>query len=353
MALSFSAASAMDLLDVAPALCGANGGCDAVKAGAAGQLLGQYLPSVGLFAFSSVFWGTLLPSLRLRRWVLYAALLGGFLAAALIALQWMTAQTFCGLCLGTDLAAIVVAVFAVIGLRKPATKATTWPMTAWASLFVLAVGIPPAVALSRPAPIPEYVAERMQDDTLDVIEVSDFECPYCRAMHKVVAPLLDKHRDQIRFIRLPFPLFSHLQAFNATRAYLCAEAQGKGEAMADRLFTSDIAAGALLGHALAIGLDKTAYEACMANPETGARVNALRDSLRERGVSGVPVMWIEGRRVAGFDKEAGEKPYAQALAAALAGRPVTLRPLPFIVLGVVLSILVTIGARGAARRHKE
>ena len=84
-----------------------------------------------------------------------------------------------------------------------------------------------------------------------------------------------------------------------------------------------------------------------------ALIEELRAELKPGGICGVPVMWIEGRRVPGFDKARGDKPYRQALSAALAGRPVTPRPLPFIVLGVVLSILVTLGTRTAARRQKE
>ena len=143
-------------------------------------------------------------------------------------------------------------------------SATTSPLGAWAALFVIAVGLPPAYAIARPAPMPRYVQSRLTEDAVDVIEVSDFECPYCRALHAAMSPLLEEHKDRVRFVRLPFPLAGHQHAIRAARAYVCATAQDKGEAMADFLFTEDdLSSEAIEAKANALGIKGKLCGACV------------------------------------------------------------------------------------------
>lgn len=44
---------------------------------------------------------------------------------------------------------------------------------------------------------------------LEVIELSDFECPTCARAHAKVDPLIEKHLSKINFGRLDLPLFEH------------------------------------------------------------------------------------------------------------------------------------------------
>jgi protein-disulfide isomerase len=72
-----------------------------------------------------------------------------------------------------------------------------------------------------------------------VIEVSDFQCPYCKEWHEQTYPAL---RDQyvktgkIRLAYVNFPLGSHTYAWPAAEAAMCAGAQGKFWEMHDGLF---------------------------------------------------------------------------------------------------------------------
>ena len=345
-ALFFSAAAAVDLVLDAPAFCGVGGGCDAVKNSSVGQMLGQYLPGFGLFAFSAVFWGTLVPLAQVRKLTLLATLLGGVFGIGFIAAQWISAGTFCQLCVAADAFAILAALFAVVALRGGQMFVTTWPWNAWAAMFVIAVGLPVAYGVARPVPMPHYVKARLTPDAVDVIEVSDFECPYCRALHGVLGPLLTEFKGRIRFERLTFPLPGHRHAVIAARSYVCAKVQGKGEQMADFLFTeSDLSVEAIEKHADAIGLDRALFNGCRKSAGTLNGIMAVHHAVAKQGIRGVPVVWIEGRRIAGFDKNKGDAPYRQALTEALAGRPVGMQPLPFVALGLIVAILVTISAR--------
>src|SRR6185369_12651734 len=74
-----------------------------------------------------------------------------------------------------------------------------------------------------------------------VIEVSDFQCPYCKQWHDETYPML---RDQyvktgkIRLAYVNFPLAMHAHAFPAAEAAMCAGAQDKFWQMHDALFSS-------------------------------------------------------------------------------------------------------------------
>lgn len=352
-ALSFSAASAVDEVLDLPAFCGAGGGCAAVRESALGHELGHYLPFLGLFAYSTVFWGSLVPMVAVRRLVLWCAVLGGLVAIGLLGLQWFVAKAFCELCLGADGAGLVVAGFAVVALRKLPDRTTSWPFAAWAALFLMAVGSPPVLALSKPVPLPQYVQDVMKPDSIDVVEISDFECPYCRALHGVIAELLQEYEGRVRFVRLPYPLTGHRHAIGATRAYFCADGLGQGEAMAHLLFTSkDLSWHKLPDLAPQASLPREPFEACLASGASLARVQAARKVMADEGVAGVPVVWVEGRHVPGFDSEAGSARYREVIEEALSGQPVRPRPLPFVILGVIVAVVVSIGVRASSQRRR-
>src|SRR5688500_17464643 len=74
-----------------------------------------------------------------------------------------------------------------------------------------------------------------------VIEVSDFQCPYCKQWHEQTYPKL---RDEfvrtgkVRLAYINFPLAQHGNAQPAAEAAMCAGAQGKFWEMHDALFTN-------------------------------------------------------------------------------------------------------------------
>lgn len=348
-ALMFSAAAASDELIDAAAFCGAEGGCAAVRSSALGRVVGPYLPWAGVLVYSLVFAGTLQSRRKVRRPFLWLAAAGGVAALALLIAQWVSTRTLCELCLGTDVAGLLVGAFALLVLRRPAVRQRSWPATAWLALWILAVGLPPVVALSRPNQVPDYVRKHLSGQQVTIVEVSDFQCPYCRKVHGLLAELIDG-RDDVQVVRLPYPLRSHPHSFRAAKAYLCAEAAGMGEAFAARLFGGDnLRLAALLQHASAVGMDPANFRACLHSSEKHKQLRAIVRELSGSGVDSVPLVWINDHRIAGFRPEAGAAPYAQALARAGSGQPARKVPVPFIALGVVVAILVTWAGRSTLR----
>src|ERR1700704_1331745 len=74
-----------------------------------------------------------------------------------------------------------------------------------------------------------------------VIEVSDFQCPYCKQWHDETYPVF---RDEfvrtgkVRLAYVNFPLSQHQYAWPAAGAAMCAGAQGKVWGMHDALFNT-------------------------------------------------------------------------------------------------------------------
>lgn len=72
-----------------------------------------------------------------------------------------------------------------------------------------------------------------------VYEVSDFQCPYCKMFYDSTYAKFDSayvKTGKVRLVFINFPLPMHNQSFAASKAALCAGAQGKFWEMHDRLF---------------------------------------------------------------------------------------------------------------------
>ncbi|MFN2203638.1 MAG: DsbA family protein [Caldilineaceae bacterium] len=119
------------------------------------------------------------------------------------------------------------------------------------------------------------------DAPIQVIEFSDFQCPYCRRHAQDAQPTLDeKYVDtgEILWIFKHFPLTIHPQAPAAGVAAECAAEQGKFWEMAEALFNSQSEWSVsdpnpvLSGVAEDLGLDMEAFSACLDDEEMANRV---------------------------------------------------------------------------------
>ena len=77
--------------------------------------------------------------------------------------------------------------------------------------------------------------------TVWVIELSDFQCPYCMRWHEETYPALKREfvdKGLVRFAYLQFPLSMHQHAEAASVAAMCASEQDKFWPMHDKLFAT-------------------------------------------------------------------------------------------------------------------
>lgn len=304
VAISVSTALYVQYIDpAATSFCALDSGCEAVRSSGLSYYGSRYasLPLAGVVGFV----GLLVLSFRPASSALFvrAATFGAAVALVLLVVQAAVIGAFCSLCVVVDVAGIAVAVSAVLG-RKVAPREACRP-TAWVALAVVALAAPPLWAAVKPAPpVPEVIRELYEPGKINVIEFADFECPHCRALHPALKSAMEPYRDRIHFERLNVPLEMHPFAEPAACAYICAERQGAGEEMADRLFSMELSRENIRRAAVGLGVDPDLFDRCVADPDTSLRIQSETRILEEAGMRGLPTTYIEGKRFLGSVGEA-------------------------------------------------
>ena len=140
-----------------------------------------------------------------------------------------------------------------------------------------------------------------KDAPIQIVEFSDFECPFCLRVFPTVTELLKTYGDRIRLAYRHYPLPNHPHAKPAAEASACANEQGKFWPYHDRLFSNP---GKLTGddlkqHAVELGLDAAAFNACVDARKYRKDVETDMAAGEAAGVSGTPAFFINGRPVFG------------------------------------------------------
>ena len=143
------------------------------------------------------------------------------------------------------------------------------------------------------------------DAPLTLVEYSDFECPYCKRFHPVVARLMANNPRQIRWVYRHFPLgFHNPGAHRQAEASECAAEAGGNDAFwkyTDLIYERTHSGGdgfplaGLRPLAEEIGLDGRAFDECMASGRMRARVDRDYQDAQSAGVTGTPAGFLLNR----------------------------------------------------------
>jgi protein-disulfide isomerase len=139
---------------------------------------------------------------------------------------------------------------------------------------------------------------------LQIIEYSDYQCPFCSRVEPTIAQLRQEYGDKIEVVYKNYPLESiHPDALNAAIAAECARNQGEDEFWAyhDKLFANQNAldGASLKQYAQAQGLNVNDFNKCFDGKETESRIRAEMQEASGRGVQGTPSFWIKDELVVG------------------------------------------------------
>ncbi|MEO7732404.1 MAG: vitamin K epoxide reductase family protein [Kofleriaceae bacterium] len=303
--LGASIASLIDFLGESPTFC-AETGCATVRESAWSHPAGVPMPVLGIAFFATAIALAFVHAPRLRRTV---AVAGAGWALLLIGLQAFSIGAWCKLCMIADPAALGYAIAVLAGATTlrftlarglatvPALLATVGVLALWSHTPAPA---PPPAAL---AGMPAFVREAQVAGAATVVEVVDFECPHCRHMQQKLTEAIAQARTPVHVVRKMMPLSMHPHAMTAALAYCCADAQGKGEAMATALFAAasdDLTPEGCERLAASIGCDLERYRRDL--PAAGARVAAEADAAQAAGVHALPTLFFGDERVVGANK---------------------------------------------------
>jgi uncharacterized membrane protein/predicted DsbA family dithiol-disulfide isomerase len=295
-------------------MCGFDSDCGEVLSSPFSKPLGVPLPVVGVLMFSSIFACTLSGSsfgLSLLRWL---SLLAGIGGVSLILVQVFAIHHLCPLCLFVDACAIPLA--AIVYLRRdesavrPSNRARfLWvTMAATASIVGAELGTVGGRLVEDDDNIltPPQISANWVADKVTIVEITDFQCPHCRRMHRLVSSFLRAEKDRIHFVRIVAPISNkHPQARDAARAYLSAQALGKGEEMAEKLFAADdLTPAACARMAASLGLSPGEYQAGVAAPETDRALDENLAWVVPACPRGLPCLWVQDQRLSGLSSVA-------------------------------------------------
>jgi len=148
------------------------------------------------------------------------------------------------------------------------------------------------------------------DAPIVIYEMSDFQCPYCRAFALETMPGLEREyiaTGKVRFVFINLPMTGiHRHAELAAQVGLCAARQGKFWPVHDLLFkrqqewsSQTDPQGYLIALADSAGANHARLAPCVASGATRPGVAADREAAARSGAAATPTFYIEGGLIDG------------------------------------------------------
>lgn len=152
-----------------------------------------------------------------------------------------------------------------------------------------------------------------------IVEYSDYECPFCKSFHPTMQRIVDEYGDKVAWVYRHFPLDSiHSKARSEAVAAECATELGGNDAFwkfTDRFFeltpsnNQTDTATVLPQIAREIGLNESAFAACLTSGKYDDHIQANLDNAIATGGNGTPwsiVITASGKKY----PLSGAQPYA-------------------------------------------
>ncbi len=145
---------------------------------------------------------------------------------------------------------------------------------------------------------------------VQLVEYSDFQCPYCKDLVPMLNKVLTDYGDQISVEYNDFPLIqAHPNAMAAAEAAQCALQQHKFWEYHDTLFNQQTSWNALpdptsnfVQYAVELQLNSDQFSQCLNNHEQKATVTEDIAEGNSKRISGTPTLFVNGEK---YDLEKG------------------------------------------------
>jgi protein-disulfide isomerase len=167
---------------------------------------------------------------------------------------------------------------------------------------------PVQVHLKAPEPIRVQIdpgqgyARGPREAPVNIVEFSDFRCPFCKEVVPKLKQLATQYPDRVRWVFRDFPIPGlHPDAPLAHEAARCAGEQGKFWPYHDLLFerAMDVSVMSLKQYAAEVGADRAAFDQCLDSHKYQGAVNADIEAGTKVGVTGTPTFFINGEAFVG------------------------------------------------------
>jgi len=153
-------------------------------------------------------------------------------------------------------------------------------------------------------PVGDSVQKGPADALVTIVQISDFECPFCGRVEPTIKQITEKYGNKVRVVWKNNPLPMHANAMPAAEAALEANAQGGAKkfwAMHELIFTDQrgINRTSLEGYATKLGLNLAKFKQALDNHTHKAKVEAEQAMAIKLGAGGTPAFFINGRFLSG------------------------------------------------------
>jgi protein-disulfide isomerase len=131
---------------------------------------------------------------------------------------------------------------------------------------------------------------------VQIVEFSDFQCPYCSTAAKTIDEVEKKYGDKVSIVYRHFPLPMHKQATRAAEASECADDQGGFWKFHDALFADQKpwTDTDFVNYAKSAGLDSDKLIACLEAGTHKPTVDKDIEAGKNAGMGGTPGFYVNG-----------------------------------------------------------
>ena len=160
--------------------------------------------------------------------------------------------------------------------------------------------------VGRKISVGDYPSSKEGSPGLVLIEVADFQCPYCGQGAREVLPRVDEkfiETGKVELIFLDLPLQMHPQALQAAEAAACAGDQKKFWEMHNLLYAHqhELTPDRLPGYAQTLELDIPTFQKCLSSRRHEGEIRGSARVAQSLGITGTPA-YVLARRIPGGDK---------------------------------------------------
>lgn len=173
--------------------------------------------------------------------------------------------------------------------------------------FFTYVTLPTSRGIFRGADLKLYPAKGNPNAPVQIVEFSDFKCPWCKRCYDIIEESRATYGDKyiVYFIHYPLEqscnkdlkMTLHVGSCQGAYAAYCAQKQGKFWEMADQLFGNQEEiwdANALLDYARKTGIDRQKFATCLADPETKKFIAQNIELAQKNKITHTPTLYFNG-----------------------------------------------------------
>ena len=150
-------------------------------------------------------------------------------------------------------------------------------------------------------PVGDSAAKGSSDAWVTIVEVSDFQCPFCSRVGETLKQVEKEYGGDVRFVYKYNPLPFHNRAIPAAMAAECSNEQGKFWAMHDKVFANQqmLEDANLEDYAKQVGVNVDRWKKCYTDNKYKAKIENDQAVAARLGARGTPAFFINGRFLSG------------------------------------------------------